>query len=156
MPLPLTPSGILPVAIHDGELADLEYAFGRFQRTNRRMNLFAKLKEYIAALRKAGIRGSLIVDGSFVMTCVDEPDDIDVVLVLAKDWDLSKDLQPFQYNLVSKRNVKRSFPIEVFPVVAGSDSERYWTEYFQQINVKWYEPHGFANGSQKGVVRIAL
>lgn len=25
-----------------------------------------------------------------------------------------------------------------------------------QINVKWYEPHGFAKGLQKGLVRIAL
>ena len=156
MPLQLTESGILPVAIHDGELDDLEEAFGRFQRSNRRMTLFAKLKEYIEELRKAGIRGSLIVDGSFVMSCVDEPDDVDVVLVLAEDWNLTADLRPFQYNLVSKRDVKRNFPIEVFPALAGSETERYWTEYFQQINVKWYEPHGFANGSQKGLVRIAL
>jgi hypothetical protein len=35
------------------------------------------------------------VDGNFVMRCVDEPDDIDVVLVLAADWDLSAELQAF-------------------------------------------------------------
>lgn len=120
------------------------------------MTLFAKLKEYVAALRNADIRGWLIIDGSFVMSCIDEPEDIDVVLVLAPDWDLKEDLRPFQYNLVSKRDVKRNFPIEVLSALAGSDAEKNWTEYFQQINVKWYEPHGFANGSQKGLVRIAL
>ena len=156
MPLELTKAGVLPVAIHDGELDEIESLFGGFQGSNRRMTLFAKLKEYVAALRNADIRGWLIVDGSFVMSCIDEPEDIDVVLVLAADWDLKADLRPFQYNLVSKRDVNRNFPIEVLPALAGSDAEKKWTEYFQQINVKWYEPHGFANGSQKGLVRIAL
>ena len=107
-------------------------------------------------LRRAQIRGWLIVDGSFVMGCVDEPDDIDVILVLAKDWDLTADLRPFQYNLVSKRDVKRKFPFDIFPVLAGSDAERNWTEYFQQINIKWYEPFGFEVGSRKGLVRVAI
>ena len=156
MPLELTKAGVLPVAIHDGDLDEIERLFGGFQRSNRRMTLFAKLKEYVAALRNADIRGWLIVDGSFVMSCIDEPEDIDVVLVLAADWDLKADLRPFQYNLVSKRDVKRNFPIEVLPALAGSDAEKKWTEYFQQINVKWYEPHGFESGSKKGLVRIAL
>ena len=142
MPLELTKAGVLPVAIHDGNLDEIESLFGGFQRSNRRMTLFAKLKEYVAALRNADIRGWLIVDGSFVMSCIDEPQDIDVVLVLAADWDLKADLRPFQYNLVSKRDVKRNFPIEVLPALAGSDAEKKWTEYFQQINVKWYEPMG--------------
>jgi hypothetical protein len=90
------------------------------------------------------------------MSCVDEPNDIDVILVLARDWDLTADLQPFQYNLLSKRGVKRDFPIEVFPVMEGSDAEKKWTEYFLQINIKWYESHGFAIGSRKGLVRIAI
>lgn len=156
MPLELDEHGILPVDVHDVDLDEIGSLFGRFQRTTRRINLFSKLQEYINELRKAGIRGWVIVDGSFVMRCIDEPDDIDVVLVLAQDWDLEAELRPFQYNLVSKRDVKRNFPIEVFPALAGSDAERGWTEYFQQINVKWYEPYGFAVGSRKGVVRITL
>jgi hypothetical protein len=156
MSLELTDDGVLGVDIHDGTLDDLEALFGGFQRSTRRMTLFARLREYVAALRRAEIRGALIVDGSFVMSCIDEPDDIDVVLVLAKDWDLTADLQPFQYVLVSKRDVKRNYPIEVFPVLEGSDAERKWTEYFQQINTKWYASHGFASGSRKGLVRIAL
>jgi len=156
VPLELTRSGILPVDVHDGDLDDVESLFGGFQRSNRRVTLFRKLKEYVEALRSAEIQGWLIVDGSFVMGCVDEPDDIDVVLVLASNWDLTADLRPFQYNLVSKRDVRRRFPIEVFPVLEGSDAEKKWTEYFHQINIKWYEPHDFAVGSKKGLVRIKL
>lgn len=156
MTLELTDDGILPIAVHDCDLAEIKETFGSFQSSDRRMTLCSKLEEYVEALRTAEIRGSLIVDGSFVMGCVDEPDDIDVVLILAEDWDLSTDLRPFQYNLVSKRDVKRSFPIEVYPVIAGSDPEQKWTDFFQKINIKWYQPHGFENGSQKGVVRIEL
>lgn len=156
MPLEVNERGILPVAVHDADLSDIGLLFGGFQRSDRRIKLFSKLTEYVDELRKAGIRGWLIVDGSFVMRCVDEPDDIDVVLVLAGDWDLSADLRPFQYNLVSKRDVKRRFPIEVYLALAGSEVERKWTDFFQQVNVKWYEAHGFASGSQKGLARIAL
>lgn len=156
MPLELMPNGILPIAVHDCDLADVKAIFGKVQRSTRRMNLFLKLEEYVAQLQKANIRGSLIVDGSFVMGCVDEPDDIDVVLVLAEDWDLAADLKPYQYNLVSKRDVKRNFPIEVYPVIAGSEPEQKWTDFFQKVNVKWYEPCSFEVGAKKGVVRIQL
>ena len=156
MPLRLMPNGILPIAVHDCDLADIKATFGRVQRSTRRMTLFSKLEEYVSDLRKASIRGSLIVDGSFVMGCVNEPDDIDVILVLAEDWDLGADLKPYQYNLVSKRDVKRKFPIEVYPVIAGTEAEKKWTDFFHKINIKWYEPFSFATGAQKGVVRIQL
>lgn len=156
MPFEVNDRGILPVAVHDADLAEVESLFGGFQRSDRRMKLFGKLREYVGELRQAGIRGWLIVDGSFVMRCVDEPDDIDVVLVLAADWDLSAKLKPFQYNLVSKRDVKRRYPIEVYPALAGSETEKKWTDFFHQVNVKWYETFGFANGSQKGLARIVL
>ena len=154
--LELTDKDILPIAVHDCELGDIEATFGGFQKSDRRMKLFSKLTEYVHALKSADIRGSLIVDGSFVMGCVDEPDDIDVVLILAEDWDLTADLKPYQYNLVSKRDVKRKFPIEVYPVIAGTEPEKNWTDFFHKINVKWYEPFSFETGAQKGVVRIQL
>jgi hypothetical protein len=100
--------------------------------------------------------GWLIVDGSFVMGCVDEPDEIDAVLVLAADWDLSAELNPYQYNLVSKQNVRRRFPIEVFTAIADSATEKKWIEYFLQVNIKRYEAHGFATSSQNGLARISL
>jgi hypothetical protein len=156
MPLTLCDDGILPLGIHDADLTEIGALFGRFQRSNWRVTLFQKLTEYVTELRQAGLRGWLIVDGSFVMSCVDEPGDIDVVLVLPADWDLTARLRPFQYNVVSKRDVKRRYPIEVYVAVAGSETEQQWTGFFQQVNIKWYDRFGFAVGSQKGLARIAL
>lgn len=155
-PLELTEAGILPAEMFDVDLDAVEALFGQFQTTSHRRVLFRKLAEYVDALRAADIGEELIVDGSFVMGCIDEPDDIDVVLVLSETWDLAAGLKPFQYNLVSKRDVKRNYPIEVFPVIRGSDAETQWTAYFHQINTKWYEPFGFAAGSRKGLLRIEL
>jgi hypothetical protein len=156
MALQLDERMLLPDGVHDATLDQVGELFGTFQKSDRRMALFAKLAEYVRCLRTANISGSLIVDGSFVMGGVDEPGDIDVVLVLPTTWVLTADLAPFQYNLVSKRDVKRRFPFDVFTVVEGSATETKWTSFFQKVNVKWYEPCNLPLGSTKGLVRIAI
>lgn len=156
MALQLDARNLLPDGVHNATIEEIGKLFGTFQKSNRRMTLFAKLAEYVTCLRTAKISGSLIVDGSFVMGHVEEPEDIDVVLVLPQTWDLTADLAPYQYNLVSKRDVKRKFPLEVIAVVEGSASESKWTTFFQKVNVKWYEPCNLPVGSTKGLVRIAL
>src|SRR5437899_4677974 len=39
----------------------------RFQKSDRRIRLFKKLREYVRALRKASCGTSLVINGSFVM-----------------------------------------------------------------------------------------
>ena len=87
MTLALDERQLLPGGVHDATLEEVDRQFGRFQRTDRRIELVRKLKEYVAAMQQAQIRGSLIVDGSFVMAGVDQPEDLDLVLVLPDDWD---------------------------------------------------------------------
>lgn len=147
---------VLPVGIHDATLDELEELFGSYQGSMQRPNLFGKLREYVAKLRSAGIGGYLVVDGSFVMGCIDIPGDIDVVLGLPADWDFGEDLKPFQYNLISKRDLKREFPFDLFAVRQGSAEEIRILDYFAKVNTKWYEPYNFPTDSQKGLVRIAL
>src|SRR5262245_47107394 len=72
----------------------IEAHFGRFQRSDRRTRLFGKLRDYVRAVERAACGTSVIVNGSFVMACVDEPEDIDLILVLPTDWDLAADLKP--------------------------------------------------------------
>lgn len=156
MNLVLDSDRLLPVGIHDATLSDLEDVFGTFQGSNRRVRLFAKLAEYIAALRKAEFTGWVIVDGSFVMGPVDEPEDIDLILVLPASWDLSADLKPFQYNLISRRDIKRKFPLDVITVRENSEEEGRWIEFFGKVGIKWYEPCRLSEGRRKGLVRIAL
>jgi hypothetical protein len=97
MPLTFDARQLLGSGIHDALIEEVEQHFARFQRTDRRMTLFQKLKEYLAALRRAAIGGSLIIDGSFIMPGVDQPEDIDLVLLLPEEWDMMAELRPYHF-----------------------------------------------------------
>ncbi|MCI0376828.1 MAG: hypothetical protein L0215_04430 [Gemmataceae bacterium] len=86
MALALDDRKLLPDGVHDATLKEVEQLFGGFQKCDRRMTLFKKLRDYLAAVKKAGCGTSVIIDGSFVMGCVDGPDDVDLILVLPSDW----------------------------------------------------------------------
>jgi hypothetical protein len=156
MPLMFDDRQLLVVGVQDAALEVVEEHFSRFQRTGRRIKLFEKLREYLAAVKKAGCGIAAIIDGSFVMTCVDEPDDIDLILVLPADWDMTAELQPYQYNLVSKKRVKQEFGLEVFAVPSGSLHEQKWITFFSQVNPKWRQLFGWPEESKKGIVRVIL
>ena len=156
MTLELNDKKVLPDGIHDADLEEIREVFGQFQRSNRRNTLCGKLADYLDELKQAGIAEAVIVDGSFIMGCIDEPDDIDIILVLAENWDMTQNLRPFQYNLVSKKDVKRNFPIDLILVRSGSAEEAYWVSFFSKVNIKWYDEYGFPDGSTKGLVRISL
>lgn len=156
MALVLDDRRLLPDGIHEASLEDIEELFGRFQKSERRSKLFKKLREYLKALKKADCGHSVIVDGSFVMACVDEPEDIDLILVLGPEWDWSADLRPYQYNLVSKRRVKQEFGFDVFPVGAGSKDEDRWLRFFHRVNPKWCKLFGWPLDSTKGILRVTL
>jgi hypothetical protein len=156
MVLALTEKHTLPDGIHDASLEEIKQLFGSFQRTSKRCSLFKKLAEFIDEVRNAGVASAVIIDGSFIMGCIDEPSDIDIILVLPAGWDMTQDLRPYQYNLVSKKDVKRKYMFDCLTVRAGSEEEQYWISYFSQVNVKWYEPYEFAVGATKGLVRITI
>lgn len=156
MPLAFDDRELLPPGVHDVTLEEVERAFGRFQRTDRRMTLVRKLKEYVTALQQAHINGSLIIDGSFIMPKVDVPEDVDLVLVLSEEWDMTADLKPYQYNLVSKRRVKQEYRFDLFTVQRGSADEEKWVNFFGQVNPKWCEAFGWPETQRKGLVRVAL
>jgi hypothetical protein len=154
MSLTFDDRGLLPPGIHDATLDEVEQAFARFQRTDRRIKLFEKLRAYVAELRKTGWTYTLLIDGSFVMPPVDAPNDIDAILVFPAAWDMEQQLRPFQYNLVSKRVTKKDYNIEVYPVPAGSADEQEFLDLFARVRVEWSEQFGWPNQSFKGVVRI--
>ena len=154
MPLVFDDRGLLPPGIHDATFAEVEEAFARFQRSDRRMNLFGKLKEYLAALATTDWAWSVLIDGSFVMPMVDEPNDIDLVLVLPADWDATADLRPFEYNLVSKKRVRQQYQFDMFVTRSGNVDEAKWVDFFGRVNVKWCELFQLPDGSRKGLVRV--
>ncbi|MFP4192839.1 MAG: DUF6932 family protein, partial [Candidatus Hydrogenedentota bacterium] len=124
--------GLLPPGIHGTTMEEIERRYGSFQNTSRRPRLFEKLEEFVEDVRKAIPGAQLLIDGSFVMGCVDTPSDIDLVLLLPTHWDMSAGVTPSEYNLISRKRVRAKYGFDVFPAIVGSDAERYWADFFQQ------------------------
>lgn len=156
MPLDPDERGLLPLGIHDATLEEVGQRFGRLQRTDQRMTLFRKLEAFVAALRQARIPGSLVIDGSFIMASLDQPEDIDLVLILPEDWDMTADLRPYQYNMVSKRRVKQEYKFDLFTVQKGSPDEQRWLEFFRKVGPKWIDAFGLPEETYKGLVRVTI
>ena len=78
--------GILPPGIHDMSLDEISLFFGSVSDSRHRSRLFEELKKYVERLRSLRIGVALIVDGSFVMPCVEMPADIDMILVMPENW----------------------------------------------------------------------
>jgi hypothetical protein len=146
--------GLLPPGIHACTMAEIEARLGAFQRSDRRMRLFRKLAEYVGELRKTGWNVQLLIDGSFVMQRVNEPNDIDIILVFPADWNPFADVLPVEYNLLSGRRVKRNYGFDVFSVRAGSPQESELLTLFAQVSPRWCDEFGFPRGLSKGLVRL--
>lgn len=153
----LMPHGLLPAGIHLLTLEQVEQLFGQFQRSDRRGRLFDRLRIYLHELRGAGWALGVILDGSFVMKCVDEPEDIDLLVILPKGWDRAADLPPHEYNLLSHRMAKRLYKFDVFAAEDGSEEQAKWEEFFAGVSVKWENaPLRLPPGLNKGLVRVLL
>jgi hypothetical protein len=87
MPLTFDDRRLLSPGIHDATLAEIEQELAL---SNRRRTLFNHLTEYVRGVRLTGWACEVLVDGSFVMPPVVEPDDVDVLLVLPAGWDLTR------------------------------------------------------------------
>ncbi|HUS37155.1 MAG TPA: hypothetical protein VM680_17550 [Verrucomicrobiae bacterium] len=143
----LDAEGFLPVGVHDCELEEIKDRFGVFSGSSRRPDLFSRLVAYFAEARAAAIATSIIVDGSFV-TARTVPNDIDLVLVLKAGHDLTEDLNPADYNVVSRRRVHRQYGFDLLVAREGSAEHSRWIEFFQQVRL---EP-----GRQKGILNVRL
>lgn len=109
-----------------------EDRFGRFQRTDRRIRLCRRIEELIRELRAARLGVALIVNGSFTMARA-EPNDIDLILVLAPDHDFSRQLRPFEYNLVSRRQVRRKYGFDLLVVAEDWPELEEYIAFFTQV-----------------------
>lgn len=155
MPLVFDERQLLLPGIHDATLEEVEQCFGRFQGTDRRQQLFVQLRAYLLQLNSAILgRCWVLIDGSFVMPGVAEPDDIDLILVLPASWDWDEELRPYQYNLISRHRVKKEYEIEIFTVSPGSHDEQKWIEFFARVGLKWCKKFNWPLETKKGLVRI--
>lgn len=98
----------------------------------------------------------LLIDGSFVMQPVEEPGDIDLILVMPKDWDMACEVRPFEYNLLSKKRVRKNYGFDLFVAQSGSEYEREMVEFFQEIKEERCRQLGIPISVKKGLLRISI
>src|SRR4051812_16918569 len=133
MPIPdFTPEGLLPPGLHECTLDELRARFGFFQSSDRRPRQFEQLERFLAEARQSGLAEAVIVDGSFV-TAADEPNDVDLILVLRTDHDFSSALRPFEYNVVSRRQAKRRHGLDMLVAADASGLLREYTRFFGRV-----------------------
>ena len=155
MPLPeLTTHGLLPVGTHDASIDEIAEVFARFQKSDKRMKLMDRLKEFLKAAWAVDDGIQVYIDGSFLMQTVDEPSDIDIVLVLPATWDFGAELPPFKYNVLSKRMVRRLYRFDILVGIEGHASSAEALDFFRQVHVKWAEPLAIPVGTSKGIIRV--
>lgn len=148
MPIPdFEQDGFLPVGIHDCTIEEISERFGRFQTSDRRLSLNAGLISYFRELRDANIGKYLIVNGSFV-TSKDKPSDIDVLLVLKDDVDLTGDLPPFRKNAFSQKYINKYYKLDFH---FGFDDDPSTTKILDIFLEVKYQP-----GKNKGILKINL
>jgi hypothetical protein len=148
MPIPdLDGAGLLPPGIHDCTADEVRVRFGAFQGTDRRCRLYQKLDTYIREALDTGMVAELIIDGSFV-TAKPDPGDIDLILVLAGSHDFSAQLRPFEYNVLSRRQVRKLYGFDILVAPLASAVYAEYVAFFQQVRG---DP-----GRRKGVLRVRL
>ncbi len=150
--IPPLEDGALPDGIHDCTVAEVEAAFGRFQRSDHRITLTERLKAYLADAARSGIVVAVLIDGSYV-TAKEEPEDIDLIVVRRPEVDTTQ-LRPFEYNAISKAVIRRTYKFDVFSVADGGDELANRIEFFSQVNPK--KPNTYTTRTTKGLLRVRL
>lgn len=148
MPIPaLDAHGLLPVGVHECTLDEIEASFGQFCVSDRRPRLFRDLKRYVEDVRQAAVGRYLVVNGSYV-TGKPDPNDIDVLLILRDDVDLTQPVPPFEYNARSRKYVRKQFGLDYYVGFEGDESA------VRILNV-WSEVK-LVPGASKGILKINL
>lgn len=152
--IPPLEDGVLPEGIHDCTMDEVGLVFGRFQRSDRRIKLLTKLEEYVRDAKTSKLVDALIIDGSFV-TAKEEPEDVDIIVLLLDDWDGSAELKPFEYNVISRRAVKvAKFP---FDLIATTEGLARYLEYVDLFGTVHVDKHrSMTSKTRKGMLRVQL
>jgi hypothetical protein len=77
------------------------------------------------------------------------PEDVDFVIEDSATHDFAADLRPFEYNVLSKRLVRKFYGFDLLGVaVAGTEVWRGYVEFFQRVKNR--------PDRQKGILRVEL
>jgi uncharacterized protein DUF6932 len=144
---PFNENGYLPEGIFDCTMDEAAERFGGFQNSDRRPQLWAKLTEFMREVQACAFVEAVLIDGSFA-TLTPDPNDIDIVLVVAAHYDFSAALPPAVYNVLAQHRVRRRFGFDIVVVKSASENLKQAVGFFQQVK---QQP-----GVKKGILRIKL
>ena len=151
--IPELEEGVLPEGVYSCTVDEVEQKFGRFSHSDRRPRLTELLRSYIKAADRAGVAVAVLIDGSYV-TSKAEPNDIDLMLVLRSDFELTTELSPMEYNVQSKRMVRKLYGFDVLTAVEGSGAYDEYLGLFSQVRLD--DPEQSKTRRRKGLLRIDL
>lgn len=148
MPIPdLNKNGFLPPGVHTCTLDEAKARFGSFRGSDKRPKLFTALLELVAELRRSELFAALILDGSFVTGTV-APNDIDLILALRRTHNWKRDPAVQEYNVLSRRRLRRRFGFDAFLAVDGDPDYSELIEFFGGVRDN--------PDVRKGMLRIEL
>ncbi len=151
--IPELQDGVLPAGLHFCTLAEVKVAFGQFRRSDRRPQLTERLVRYLQAARSSGVVSAIVIDGSYV-TAKAEPGDIDLIVALRPDFDLTEEMRPLEYNVQSKPMVRKLYGFDVLPAADGSEAYQRYLAFFSRVKLS--DPDQYTSQERKGVLRIEL
>jgi hypothetical protein len=141
------PNGVLPPGVHACTLEEVRAHFGQFQKSDRRPKLFTRLNELVSELQRMRLCIAVVINGSFA-TAKAEPNDIDLLLLLPPLHDWDREPSPDEYNLLSRKRIRRRLGFDVFLVSEGSRVYDEIVEFFGRLRDN--------PGVRKGMLRIDL
>jgi hypothetical protein len=139
--------GLHPVGIHDCTFEEAHSRFGTFQASDRRSQLWAKFRDFFHEAQATRLVDAVLLNGSFV-TAKPNPNDIDLILVIAATHDFTRDLSAAEYNVLSAQRVKHRHRLDVLVARENSNQYRRYLRLFEQVRL---EPD-----RTKGILRIKL
>lgn len=151
--IPEFKDGVLPEGLHLCTLEEVEKAFRQFRRSDRRPELTERLIRYIQDARNSGVVSAIVIDGSYV-TNKEEPGDIDLVVTLRPDLDLTAEMRPTEYNIQSKPMVRKLYGFDVLPAVDGSETYQRFLDFFSRVKLS--DPDQHTSQELKGMLRTEL
>ncbi len=124
---------ILPAGLHPMNLEEFKkLCVDSFSWQQQRLFLYTTLCKYVDILSKISEHFEIWIDGSFT-TKKPNPNDIDIIIFVEEN-DISKlsdQEQKLLYDLINKREVQKSYPIDIY--FAGKNDSKlrsYWRGWF--------------------------
>lgn len=139
---PFDDQGDLPPGIHRTDLSTFLLRFSVFDRSDRRIRICSRLELLVKEIQTTQFIRRIYVGGSLVSSKPD-PNDFDCVLVLDAT-SFTSELRPFEYNLISRRFVRRRFGGDILVAPEGTEALQQYLEFFQTNR----------NGKRIGIVEI--